>query len=57
MDVRMTLLANKLYLPSVLVAVSLFFKSSKAEWAYESVRKPEAATPQMRKFHEFRSSS
>lgn len=24
---------------------------------YESVRKPEAATPQMRRFHEFKSSS
>ena len=47
---------------AVVRGASMLIEMSRLEalWAgttYESVRKPEAQTPQMRKFHEFKSSS
>lgn len=53
----MTLVEKRLYLSRQSQMVPLSRMPKKNQAAYESVRKPEAATPQMRRFHEFRSSS
>lgn len=55
----MTLLANRLYLRGQLIAVFKRMRSSHARvrLTYESVRKPEAATPHILRFQELRSSS
>lgn len=69
MEVLITLLAKRLYLGRrcmsemelelelELVLVVRVVLVCKTVSTYESVKKPEAATPQIRKFHELRSSS
>lgn len=62
-DVRITLLANRLYLgccqpPEFAVCKKMAVQmQNRASQTYESVRNPEAATPQILRFQEFRSSS
>lgn len=51
-EARMTFVENKLYLEQ-----SEWIEQCELDSAYESVRKPDAATPQIRRFHELRSSS
>lgn len=50
----MTLVEKRLYLR---VLASRRTTRRPQDETYESVKKPEAATPQMRKFHELRSNS